>query len=124
MSMVARQILVLLLVMALAAAGYYLLTPSGRQLIDRTYINWTRADYLARFRAGERLPGTPDLARLDERLSAHGAKLGVPVYVRIFKLESELELWIEKPIRSADGRDSWAQSSKRVTGRRLKASTQ
>jgi murein L,D-transpeptidase YafK len=42
------------------------------------------------------LPGTPDLARLDERLAAHGAKLGVPVYIRIFKLESELELWVQK----------------------------
>ena len=26
----------------------------------------------------------------------HGVKLGVPVYLRIFKLESELELWVEK----------------------------
>ena len=59
--------LTLLLVMALAGAGYYLLTPGGRQLIDRVYINWTRAEYQARFRAGGTLPGTPDLARLDER---------------------------------------------------------
>jgi DNA invertase Pin-like site-specific DNA recombinase len=27
------------------------------------YINWTRTEYQARFRAGERLPGIPDLAR-------------------------------------------------------------
>ena len=56
----------------------------------------TRAEYHACFRAGEPLAGTPDLAQLDERLAAHGVKLGVPVYVRIFKLESELELWMEK----------------------------
>jgi murein L,D-transpeptidase YafK len=94
-----RRALILFLVMALSGAGYYLLTPSGRQLIDRVSINWTRAEYQARFGAGERLPGTPDLARLDERLASHGAKLGVPVYLRIFKLESELELWIEKDDR-------------------------
>ena len=91
-----RPVLPILLIVALAGAGYFLLAPGGRQLIDRAYINWTRTDYKARFHAGEPLPGTPDLTRLDERLAAHGAKLGVPVYLRIFKLESELELWIEK----------------------------
>jgi murein L,D-transpeptidase YafK len=91
-----RKAFTLLLVIALLGAGYYLLTPEGRQLIDRVRINMTRSEYRDLFRAGEPLPGTPDLARLDERLAAHGAKLGVPAYVRIFKLESELELWVEK----------------------------
>jgi murein L,D-transpeptidase YafK len=88
--------LTLIFIVALAGAGFYLLTPEGRQLIDRARINMMRADYQARFRAGEPLPGTPDLARLDERLAAHGVGMGVPVYLRIFKLESEIELWIEK----------------------------
>jgi murein L,D-transpeptidase YafK len=91
-----RQAITLLLLIALAGAGYYLLTPEGRQLIDRVRIHMTRSDYQARFHAGQPLPGTPDLARFDERLAAQGVKLGVPVYVRIFKLESELELWVEK----------------------------
>jgi murein L,D-transpeptidase YafK len=86
----------LLFTVALAGAGFYLLTPEGRQLIDRVRINWTRAEYQARFRAGETLPGTPDLARFEQRLAAHGVKLGLPVYIRVFKLESELELWVEK----------------------------
>ena len=90
----------LILLMALAGAGYYLLTPEGRELIDRVRINMMRADYQARFRAGEALPGTPDLARLDERLAAHGVSMGVPVFLRIFKLESELEIWVEKDGRS------------------------
>jgi len=58
-----------------------------------------RADYQARFRAGETLPGTPDLARIDERLAAAGVGMGVPVYIRIFKLEHELEIWVEKDKR-------------------------
>jgi murein L,D-transpeptidase YafK len=89
--------LLTLLLGALAGAGVYLLlTPGGRQLLDRVSINWTRAEYKALHRAGKKLPGTPNLARLDERLAAKGAKLGVPIFTRIFKLESELELWVEK----------------------------
>ena len=56
-----RQALNVLLIVVLVGAGYYLLTPGGRQLIDRAYINWTRTDYKAGFHAGEPLPGTPDL---------------------------------------------------------------
>jgi len=88
--------LTLIFIVALAGAGFYLLTPEGRQLIDRVRINMMRADYQARFRAGETLPGTPDLARIDERLAAVGVGMGVPVYIRIFKLEHELEIWVEK----------------------------
>ena len=90
------RVIALILIVVLGGGGYYLLTPEGRQLIDRARIYMTRAEYQAHFRAGEPLPGTPDLARLDERLATHGAKLGVPVYIRIFKLESELELWVQK----------------------------
>ena len=88
--------LFILLVVAVAGSGYYLLTPEGRQLIDRARVNWTRSEYRALFRAGETLPGTPDLARFEERLAAHGVKRGAPIYIRIFKLESELELWVQK----------------------------
>jgi len=91
-----RQLLALIFVAALAGAGIYLLTPEGRQLIDRVRINMTRMDYQARFRARETLPGTPDLARIDARLAAAGVGVGVPVYIRIFKLEHELEIWVEK----------------------------
>ena len=90
------RVLSLVLIVAIAGAGYYLLTPEGRQQIDRARINWKRAEYRSLFQAGETLPGTPDLARFEERLAAAGVRLGVPIYIRIFKLESELELWVEK----------------------------
>jgi murein L,D-transpeptidase YafK len=90
------RIVAAILVVVLAAVGYYLLTPEGRQLIDRAQIKMTRDNYRALFRAGETLPGTPELARFDQRLAAHGVSLGVPVFIRIFKLDSELELWVEK----------------------------
>ena len=40
------------------------------------------------------LPGTPDLASFDKRLAAKGLKAGNPVFIRIFKAESELEVWM------------------------------
>jgi murein L,D-transpeptidase YafK len=42
------------------------------------------------------LPGTPDLARLDQRLAEKGLSRGAPVFIRIFKREHELELWMKQ----------------------------
>ncbi|MFZ4808434.1 MAG: L,D-transpeptidase family protein [Hyphomicrobiaceae bacterium] len=42
------------------------------------------------------LPGTPDVAALPARLAALGVARGDPIFIRIFKAESELELWIRK----------------------------
>jgi len=42
------------------------------------------------------LPGTPDLGALDARLSAKGLVRGSPIFIRIFKASSELELWMKK----------------------------
>jgi murein L,D-transpeptidase YafK len=91
-----RQFLSLLILALLIGAVLFALAPEGRQTLDRVRINAMRADHQARWRAGQPLPGTPDLARLDERLAAQGVKLGDPVMLRLFKLESELELWVEK----------------------------
>ncbi len=42
------------------------------------------------------LPGTPDVAKTAERLAAKGFASGAPMMLRIFKSESELEVWMEK----------------------------
>lgn len=42
------------------------------------------------------LPGTPDINKLKERADAAGVKLGEAIFLRIFKAESELELWMRK----------------------------
>jgi murein L,D-transpeptidase YafK len=39
------------------------------------------------------LPGTPDLARLDDRLREHGVAADAPILIRVFKAESEMEVW-------------------------------
>jgi murein L,D-transpeptidase YafK len=91
-----RQALALILVAALLGAGYLLLTSEGRQWLDRATINYARWQNHRYYRDGLALPGTPDLAKFDQRLAAQGLALGAPVFVRIFKLESELEIWMEK----------------------------
>ncbi|MDX2157856.1 MAG: hypothetical protein SFW09_15260 [Hyphomicrobiaceae bacterium] len=41
------------------------------------------------------IPGTPRLDMLDERLKERGLAQGRAIYIRIFKAESELELWMQ-----------------------------
>ena len=91
-----RHALGFLLVVALFGVGVTLLMPGGRQLLDRASIAYTRWQNNWYYRNGRPLPGTPDLAKFDDRLKAKGVALGAPVFLRIFKLESELEIWIEK----------------------------
>lgn len=45
---------------------------------------------------GMPMPGTPDLKNFEARLAAKGLSLGAPVFVRIFKREFELEVWMAK----------------------------
>lgn len=40
------------------------------------------------------LPGTPDLSKLDERLAASHVTRDASIMIRIFKAESELEVWM------------------------------
>jgi murein L,D-transpeptidase YafK len=42
------------------------------------------------------LPGTPDVAKTAERLAEKGFANGAQMFIRIFKSESELEVWLEK----------------------------
>ncbi len=61
-------------------------------------LNDVAADRVERQRAFVReelpLPGTPDLDSLDQRLAERGLERGNPIYIRIFKASSELELWM------------------------------
>ncbi|MGD9027764.1 MAG: murein L,D-transpeptidase family protein, partial [Methyloceanibacter sp.] len=77
----------------------YLFTTEGRQLVDRITINWDRKEYRGHFRAGRPIPGTPDLTRFAARMEEAGVEPGMPVHIRIYKLESEIELWVQKGAR-------------------------
>jgi len=45
------------------------------------------------------LPDTPDTANFDKRLADKGLEVGMPVFIRAFKAESELEIWLKKEDR-------------------------
>ena len=42
------------------------------------------------------LPGTPNVAQLAERLAEKGLTAGSALFIRVFKIESELEVWMQK----------------------------
>lgn len=42
------------------------------------------------------LPGTPNVAQMSERLADKGLAVGSAVFIRVFKAESELEVWMQK----------------------------
>ena len=86
---------------ALVAALLWLIaahvTPASALTVE---LKDVAADRIERQRAAAEgalpLPGTPDLSAFDERLAARGIKLGANVFIRAFKAESELELWMMK----------------------------
>jgi len=86
----------LILVLAIVGAGLFYFYRGDQQFLDRARVNATRHAYSLMYWLGLTLPGTPDYERLDARLADKGVTLGDPVLVRVFKLESELELWMEK----------------------------
>lgn len=51
---------------------------------------------LVHYSMGWQLPGTPDLDNMDKRLQSKGLKRGAPVFLRIFKADMELELWMKQ----------------------------
>ncbi len=72
------------------------LTGRGGEGASRMRLALRDAQRLLYAQAGWPLPGTPDLTRLKERLAEKGLARGTPVFIRIFKREQELELWMKK----------------------------
>jgi murein L,D-transpeptidase YafK len=58
-------------------------------------LTFERAQRLFRVQTGFDLPGEPDLEHLPARLADQRLKEGAPVFMRIFKREFELELWMK-----------------------------
>jgi murein L,D-transpeptidase YafK len=90
-----RQALLGTLVFAAVVAAIVL----ARHLLtdwDALEIETERVRRLAQASVGSPLAGTPDLTNLSGRLAAQGVALGAPVFIRIFKREFELELWLKR----------------------------
>lgn len=91
-------LLVFMLLLTLVTAGASVITNSGGwyRLTDRFSMAMRHVNRRLHFAMGWPLPGTPDLGALETRLSEKGLKRGSPVFMRIFKSELELELWIKQ----------------------------
>lgn len=63
---------------------------------DRFWMATRHLNQKLHYGLGYQLPGTPDLGRLDERLKERGLERGAPVFIRIFKSELILELWMKR----------------------------
>lgn len=87
---------------SLALALLFVAGSADAQTTLETSPTNTTLDRQERWRAarGKRLqlplPGTPDTERPLARLNAAGLQLGAPMLIRIFKAESELEVWVKK----------------------------
>lgn len=71
--------------------GWVLRPPTDRDLIYEELVK--RASLV---QSGQVLPGTPDLDNLQARLAEQKLALGAPIFMRIFKREFELEVWMRK----------------------------
>lgn len=84
----------------LAAAMVLCLVAAGHAHALTIELKDVAADRLERQRAAATgalpLPGTPNVAVLQERLRDKGVTLASPILIRIFKAESELEIWKQK----------------------------
>ncbi len=92
-----RIVVVFVFAMAALCAVYLapLWWPIGLDGDERT-IAYERAERRWRATWGLAMPGAPDTALLRERLAEHGLAEGVPILLRIFKREFELELWMKR----------------------------
>jgi murein L,D-transpeptidase YafK len=90
-------VLAVLAVLAAVAAGTgYFFWPQIYPFIEAELIWRTKKRHWDAYAAGQTLPGTPDLSNLSARLAAQNQKLGDPIFIRIFKREFELEMWMKR----------------------------
>ena len=88
--------LVSVILLALAVVGAAAVTFMPASLRDGYIISLQRHYHVWLASTGQPMPGTPDVARFEDRLRDKGLALGSPILMRIFKREFELEVWMLK----------------------------
>ncbi|HEX9882290.1 MAG TPA: murein L,D-transpeptidase family protein [Hyphomicrobium sp.] len=91
-----KTIIFLGLLVAIAGGALFAFWPQIFSLIEDELIYREKAKRWKLASSGQTLPGTPDLQNLSSRLAERNMSLGVPVFVRIFKREFELEVWLKR----------------------------
>jgi murein L,D-transpeptidase YafK len=69
---------------------------SWYRTVDRFRMAMRHLNQRLHYGLGWQLPGTPDLTALDRRLAEKNLKRGDAVFMRVFKNELELELWMQQ----------------------------
>jgi murein L,D-transpeptidase YafK len=87
-----------LLLFAIAGAGLLVVCRFGSD-VEAASIEVQRLKHRALARLGLALPAAPESGNLNARFAARGLELGAPVFIRIFKREFELELWVKRANR-------------------------
>ncbi len=90
-----KALVVLGVLVAITAGAAFLFWPQIFAMLEEEAIWSEKSGRWHLYASGKTLPGTPDLQNLQGRLAAQGAKLGAPVFLRIFKREFELEVWLK-----------------------------
>ncbi len=86
-----------LAVVALMASAVVPLAPAVALDVELRDFAPDRVERQRAYTRGEMpLPTTPDLKDLDGRLAARGLSRGRPIFIRVFKATSELEVWMQK----------------------------
>lgn len=91
-----KALLVIGVLIAIGAGVLYAFWPQVYRLYEAEMIRAERIERWSLAKTGQTLPGTPDLANLQGRLAAAGVAAGAPLFMRIFKREFELELWMKR----------------------------
>src|SRR5262245_55525255 len=88
--------LAVLFLIAVAAVTVAIQEGSWYRVIDRAQMAMRHLNRQVYHVFGWPLPGTPDLAALDARLKAKNLQRGDAVFMRVFKNQLELELWMQQ----------------------------
>lgn len=83
-----------LFITLVSAATFGLLTRSGQKTLDAWHDYFRSKQNWVYFKFNRPLPGTPDLSQKTTRLAKLQLKEGDPIFMRVFKLEGKLELWM------------------------------
>ena len=79
---------------AVVVGALILYWPAIVETIEHEIIRAERSKRWTLAMAGQTLSGTPDLANLEGRLASQELEAGAPIFMRIYKREFELELWM------------------------------
>jgi murein L,D-transpeptidase YafK len=87
---------VLISIWLLALVGGPIISPASALVVELDDVAPDRIERQRAFERGTLPAANADATPLRERLAAKGLVEGAPVLIRIFKVESELELWMRK----------------------------